>query len=265
MDKALPIPELEADTEAFWRACRAGRLMINHCGSCGWFVHPPVPVCAKCRSRDVKPEEVSGRGILVSFTVNRQPWVTGLSVPFVLGLVELNEQSNLRLTSRIVNCPIESIRIGMPVKVLFDVVSDDVALPVFEPDLGSDAPLRKAPPSAVNADTSAAFLPLSEPGEHKAVISGVGLSRVGRRLFRSALDLTIEAALRALADAGISADEIDGIATQPGAIPDLAPGFNGPTACQVMDALGLKVNWLYGGMEGPGQFGPIMAACHAIR
>ncbi len=109
-----------------------------------------------------------------------------------------------------------------------------------------------------------AFLPADEPGEHKTVISGVGLSQVGRRLFRSALNLTIEAALRAMADAGLGGDEIDGVATQPGAIPDLAPGFNGPTACQVMDALGLKVNWLYGGMEGPGQFGPVMAACQAV-
>jgi acetyl-CoA acetyltransferase/uncharacterized OB-fold protein len=265
MDKSLPIPELEPDTESFWRSCRAGKLMINRCRSCRWFIHPPVPVCARCRSQDVQPEQVSGRGVLVSFTVNHQAWVAGLEVPFVLGLVELDEQPNLRLTSRIVNCSIEAIRIGRPVKVLFDIAGDDVALPVFEPDNALDhAPGRGVASSGLNGAVSAACLPVCEPGEHKTVISGVGLSQVGRRLFRSALDLTVEASLRAIADAGLRPDEIDGIATQPGAIPELAPGFNGPTACQVMDAVGLKVNWLYGGMEGAGQLGPVMAACHAV-
>jgi acetyl-CoA acetyltransferase len=148
--------------------------------------------------------------------------------------------------------------------VRFDPVSDQAALPVFEPGSDSGIPRRAIPSLQISPECSAASVPAGAPGEHRTVISGVGLSQVGRRLFRSPLDLTIEAALRALADAGIGVDEIDGIATQPGAIPDLAPGFNGPTACQVMDALGLKVNWLYGGMEGPGQFGPIMAACHAV-
>ena len=81
MNNALPIPELEADSETFWRSCRVGKLMINRCQSCGWFVHPPVPVCAKCRGVDVKPEQVSGRGVLVSFTINHQAWVSGLEVP----------------------------------------------------------------------------------------------------------------------------------------------------------------------------------------
>ena len=81
MNNALPIPELEADSETFWRSCRVGKLMIDRCQSCGWFVHPPVPVCAKCRGVDVKPEQVSGRGVLVSFTSTIKPGCRGWKSP----------------------------------------------------------------------------------------------------------------------------------------------------------------------------------------
>ena len=54
--------------------------------------------------------------------------------------------------------------------------------------------------------------------EQRAIISGIGQSDVGRRLGRSGLDLTIDAALEAIADAGLTTDDIDGIATYPGAV-----------------------------------------------
>jgi len=52
----------------------------------------------------------------------------------VIGLVELVEQSGLRLTTNIVNCPLERVTIGMPLRVVFENVSDEVALPLFEPE-----------------------------------------------------------------------------------------------------------------------------------
>ncbi|MEZ5140452.1 MAG: hypothetical protein R2711_17270 [Acidimicrobiales bacterium] len=61
-----------------------------------------------------------------------------------------------------------------------------------------------------------------------AIISGIGQSDVGRRLGRSGLDLTIDAALEAIADAGLTVADIDGLATYPGAFPGGPPGFSGP-------------------------------------
>ena len=58
--------------------------------------------------------------------------------------------------------------------------------------------------------------PAEEPLERRAVISGIGQSDVGRRLGRSDLDLTVEAALAAIADAGLTRDDIDGLSTYPG-------------------------------------------------
>ena len=76
---------------------------------------------------------VSGLGRLHSYTVNHQRWYPGQEVPYVIGLVELIEQPALRLMTNVVNCPIERVQIGMPLRVVFETVSDEVALPLFEP------------------------------------------------------------------------------------------------------------------------------------
>src|SRR5439155_881308 len=96
----LPLPALEPESERFWRACREGRLEITRCRACGWYVHPPRPVCPRCQGRDVCWEAVSGRATVVSYTVNHQRWMPGMEVPYAIGLVELIEQADLRLTTR---------------------------------------------------------------------------------------------------------------------------------------------------------------------
>ena len=102
-----------------------------------------------------------------------------------------------------------------------------------------------------------------EPMERRAIISGIGQSDVGRRLGRSELDLTVEAAQAAIADAGLTRDDIDGIATYPGMTAG-PPGFSGPATPEVQDAMGLSVNWHDGGVEGPGQMRAMIAAALAV-
>jgi len=38
-----------------------------------------------------------GRGVVVGLTVNYRPWVKGVEVPYLVALVELEEQSDLCL------------------------------------------------------------------------------------------------------------------------------------------------------------------------
>ena len=104
---------------------------------------------------------------------------------------------------------------------------------------------------------------MSEPLERRAIISGVGQSAIGRRLFRDDLDLTCEAALEAIADAGLEPDEIDGVAAYPGPIQG-GPGFAGPGVYDVQDALGIDVHWHLSGLEGPAQISPIIHAALAV-
>jgi acetyl-CoA acetyltransferase len=100
--------------------------------------------------------------------------------------------------------------------------------------------------------------------EQRAIISGIGQSDVGRRLNRSALDLTIDAALEAIADAGLTTDDIDGIATYPGAAMGGPPGFSGPGSPEVQEALRLKVSWHTGGIEGAAQLAAVVNAVMAV-
>jgi uncharacterized OB-fold protein len=125
-----PPPVLAEGTAAFWTGGAEGELRICRCRSCGWWLHPPQPVCRRCRSRDVAPEPTSGRGTVWSFTVNRYPWSADMPPPYVLAEVELEEQAGLRLLTAIVDCP--DVWIGMPVTVRFDRAGD-AWIPVFAP------------------------------------------------------------------------------------------------------------------------------------
>ena len=99
--------------------------------------------------------------------------------------------------------------------------------------------------------------------EGRAVLSGVGQSAIGRRLFRTDLDLTCEAALAAIADAGLRPEDIDGIAAYPGPIAG-PPGFAGPGVYEVQECLGIDLHWHLSGAEGPAQISPIIHAMLAV-
>jgi acetyl-CoA acetyltransferase len=99
--------------------------------------------------------------------------------------------------------------------------------------------------------------------ERRAVISGAGQSDIGRRLHRDPLDLTLDACLAAIADAGLDRSDIDGLATYPGAM-ETPPGFSGAGVTEVQDALRLNLNWYAGGLEAPGQLGSVINACLAV-
>lgn len=266
-----PLPAVEEETAFYWRACREGRLAMLRCRACRWIVHPPRPVCGRCRARDLAEETLCGRGTVVSYTVNHQAWMPGLAVPYVIAVVELAEQANLRLTTNIVRCAPDVVRIGMPVRVEFEPKTDAVALPVFVPDDTPWPHVERTPdaPPKRTATGEVAARPLPRAArddllERRAVLSGVGQSQIGRRLFRSPMDLTVEAALRAIADAGLTPDDIDGIAAYPGAMPGGPPGFAGPGIVEVQDALGLSVTWHQAGPEGPAQIGSVIAAALAV-
>jgi acetyl-CoA acetyltransferase len=100
--------------------------------------------------------------------------------------------------------------------------------------------------------------------EARAVISGVGHSDVGRRLGRSGLDLTVQATRLAVADAGLTVGDIDGISTWPGQRFDLGPGFSPCGVSDLKEALRLELGWFSGGRETPGQFGAIFNAIAAV-
>jgi acetyl-CoA acetyltransferase len=99
--------------------------------------------------------------------------------------------------------------------------------------------------------------------ERRAALTGIGQSRVGRRLGRDPLELTLDACLAAIEDAGLRRDDIDGVATYPGAV-SVPMGFSGAGVTEVHDALRLNLNWWSGGLETSGQLGSVINACMAV-
>jgi acetyl-CoA acetyltransferase len=100
--------------------------------------------------------------------------------------------------------------------------------------------------------------------EHSAIIAGIGRSAVGRRLGRSELSLTVEAARAAITDAGLSTADIDGLVAWPGEYPAPA-GFTGPSPWRLKDALRLNLNWHLAAQEGAGQLAAVMSAIMAVH
>jgi acetyl-CoA acetyltransferase len=100
--------------------------------------------------------------------------------------------------------------------------------------------------------------------EDSSIISGIGRSDIGRRLGRSELSLTVQAARSAITDAGLTPADIDGLVAWPGEYPAPA-GFTGPSPWRLKDALRLNLNWHMAAQEGPGQLAAVMSAIMAVH
>jgi uncharacterized OB-fold protein len=125
-------PFLSPRSREFWRGGADGVLRICRCGDCGRYRHPPRPVCSACRGGAMRFEEVSGRGAVWSWTVNRYAWAPDMPPPYIVALVELAEQPGLRLMTNLVECEPEEIRVDMPVQVCF-ARTGDAYIPLFRP------------------------------------------------------------------------------------------------------------------------------------
>jgi uncharacterized OB-fold protein len=129
-DANAPLPALDPCNTAFWTGGERGELLISRCGSCRRWLHPPVPVCRFCLSTDITPEPSSGRGKVLTYTINRQQWLPSLPPPYVIAVIGLDDDPELRLTSRLVDVEADKVTIGMRVAVRFEQV-EDVWLPLF--------------------------------------------------------------------------------------------------------------------------------------
>ncbi|HLS77253.1 MAG TPA: OB-fold domain-containing protein [Nocardia sp.] len=258
-----PLPQLSPDTEFFWTSGADGRLRMQCCHACSALIHPPQPVCRHCRGHDLGVRELSGRATLAGFTVNHRFALPGLPPPYVVAQVAPIEDPRVRLTTNIVDADPDELTLGMAVEVVFQQ-EQDVWLPLFRPA----------------ADQSgSAVLPVDEIaperfGEHvrpmvrrrkfedDVALTGIGMSRLGRRLMVPPLALTVEACERAVADAGLTMADIDGLSSYPGG--GNLGGFGEGGVGALEAALGLRPTWHSGGIETFGPGGSVIAAMLAV-
>jgi uncharacterized OB-fold protein len=132
-DKQIPKPT-ELDLEFFQAAASTGELHVQKCADCSDHHHPPRMYCPRCYSGRYAFEGVSGRGTVYSHTVSHytteKAWKG--AVPWVTVVVELDEGPRLVGTARGIDPG--DVRIGLPVRVVTETVTEDFAYLWVEAD-----------------------------------------------------------------------------------------------------------------------------------
>jgi len=105
---------------------------LQACDDCEHVYFPPRPFCPACSSREVRVMVASGRATLASYVINERPH-PAWSEPYAIAIVELDEGP--RMASNITHCQQtpEALLLDMPLEVDFQVMSDDITLPLFRP------------------------------------------------------------------------------------------------------------------------------------
>ena len=133
MDLVKPIPRPSTTTRPFWDGLNERKVQIQRCDGCDSWVFYPRTRCPSCLSDLLIWREVSGQGVLYTYTLARQPTAPHFAdeTPQQLAVVELDE--GVRMTSTLVNVEPSDIVIGMRLHPYFDQVTDDVTLLRYQP------------------------------------------------------------------------------------------------------------------------------------
>ncbi|MGW2300531.1 bifunctional MaoC family dehydratase N-terminal/OB-fold nucleic acid binding domain-containing protein [Streptomyces sp. NPDC001809] len=124
-----PRPVVNRDNAGFWEGVAGHRLLIQRCVACSALRFPWLPGCADCGSPEWDTVEASGAGTVFSYVVMHHPPFPAFDPPYAVGLVELAE--GVRIVSNVVGVPYDKVRIGMPVRLEFLRVDEELELPVF--------------------------------------------------------------------------------------------------------------------------------------
>jgi uncharacterized OB-fold protein/acyl dehydratase len=128
-------PMVTPDTTFFWEGTALGELRIQRCPGCGALRHPPGPMCPACGTPgDGGYVVAAGTGEVFSYVVHHHPPVPGKKLPMVVALVQLPE--GVRMVGEMPGAVPDRVRIGLPVRVAFARLDDDLTLPIWRPAEG---------------------------------------------------------------------------------------------------------------------------------
>jgi uncharacterized OB-fold protein len=134
LERPLPHP-ITPEAKPYWDGAREGKLMIPKCRACAKaFLYPRV-LCPFCSSRDISWIQSSGRGRLYSFEIAHQILNKAFKVktPVILAMVELEEGPRMLTNLVNVEADLKALRCDMPVEVVFEKLTDQISLPMFQP------------------------------------------------------------------------------------------------------------------------------------
>ena len=125
-------PVVSSDTAFFWEGTARHELRIQRCGGCGTLRHPPGSMCPVCGFARPTYDVAAGTGEVYSYVVHHHPPVPGRPLPIVIVLVQLTE--GVRMVGELIGTDPEQVRIGLPVRVTFVRVDDELTLPAWQED-----------------------------------------------------------------------------------------------------------------------------------
>ncbi len=128
--RELPIPTPE--TKHFWEGTKVGELRLQRCQECSKHYFPPRHFCPGCGSKKTVVFKASGYATLYSYVISHIP-APGIKPPYAIAVAKLEEGP--KMMCNILNCDQtpEALVLDMPLKVIFQKVSDEITLPQFEP------------------------------------------------------------------------------------------------------------------------------------
>ncbi|MCX4828206.1 OB-fold domain-containing protein [Streptomyces sp. NBC_01016] len=133
-----PRPVINRDNAGFWEGVADHRLLIQRCRACETLRFPWLPGCNTCGGQEWDTVEASGEGTVYSYVVMHHPPFPAFTVsdhgadapgPYAVVLIELAE--GVRMVSNVVGVSSDKVRIGMPVRLEYLAVDDELELPVF--------------------------------------------------------------------------------------------------------------------------------------
>lgn len=126
-DRTIKAPQVYPDNQAFWEAANQGSLMLKHCTSCNqphWY---PRPLCPFCGSDQTEFRQSKGTGTIYTLSITRKAG----PIPYAIAYVTLDE--GVTMLANIVDCDLDSLRIGDKVRVVFKPSDGGPAVPMFTP------------------------------------------------------------------------------------------------------------------------------------
>ena len=126
-----PMPTPTRDSQAYWDGLREGKLMLQHCASCGKVRHYPRPVCPHCFSMESEFKAAPLTGKLHTWTVCHHPFnfFFKASAPYIVALVDMD--AGIRINAPLRGLDAGSLKIGQPLKLAFEPINTEITLPVF--------------------------------------------------------------------------------------------------------------------------------------
>lgn len=126
MERRVFPPPVTPETQKFWDAASAGKLLYGFCKTCREPHYFPRPHCPFCFSSAVEWKEASGRATIYTYSIMRRSQ-TG---PYAIAYVTLEEGPSL--LTNIVDSDLEAIRIGQAVRLVFKPSEGGPPVPFFK-------------------------------------------------------------------------------------------------------------------------------------